>query len=158
MAWTSSHEDVITLGTSHCGSAVTTQLVSLRTQVWSLASFSGLRIQRCRAVCVGHRRGSDPSLLWLWLAATAPIPPLAWELPYATSVALKRPKEIKNKKRKCCILFLRTLVRVFAFKIIHKIGLLLLFCAIFIMIMLSLLSRLWKSFCIYFILCTVSIV
>ena len=46
---------------------------------------------------VGHRHGSDPVLLWLWcrLAAVAPIQPLAWELPYATGVAIKR----KNKKR-----------------------------------------------------------
>ena len=30
---------------------------------------------------VGRRQGSDPALLWLWLrlAATAPIRPLAWE-------------------------------------------------------------------------------
>ena len=42
---------------------------------------------------VGRRRGSDPTLLWLWcrLAAVAPIQPLAWELPYAMGVALKRP-------------------------------------------------------------------
>ena len=33
---------------------------------------------------VGHRCSSDPLLLWLWLAATAPIWPLAWKLPYAT--------------------------------------------------------------------------
>ena len=33
---------------------------------------------------VGHRRGSDPALLWLWPrpAAIALIPPLAWEPPY----------------------------------------------------------------------------
>ena len=33
---------------------------------------------------VGHRRGSDLVLLWLWcrLAAAAPIQPLAWEPPY----------------------------------------------------------------------------
>ena len=33
-------------------------------------------------------------LLWLWYrpAAAAPIQPLAWELPYAESVALKRHK------------------------------------------------------------------
>ena len=33
---------------------------------------------------IGRRRGSDPALLWLWrrLAATAPIRPLVWELPY----------------------------------------------------------------------------
>ena len=36
----------------------------------------------------------DPVLLWLWCrsAATALIPPLAWEAPYATGVALKRQK------------------------------------------------------------------
>jgi len=28
--------------------------------------------------------------LWLWLAAAAPIRPLAWEPPYAISVALKK--------------------------------------------------------------------
>ena len=42
---------------------------------------------------VGRRCGSDPTLLWLWLwckpAATAPIHPLAWELPSATGAALK---------------------------------------------------------------------
>ena len=34
---------------------------------------------------VGHRRSSDPVLLWLWyrLAAVAPIGTLAWELSYA---------------------------------------------------------------------------
>ena len=38
--------------------------------------------------------------LWLWpkLAAAAQIRPLAWELPYAASVALKRPKKKKNWK------------------------------------------------------------
>ena len=36
-----------------------------------------------------HRHGSEPVLLWLWLAAVAPIQPLAWEPPYATGVALK---------------------------------------------------------------------
>ena len=41
------------------------------------------------------RRGSDPALLWLWrrLAATALTGPLAWELPYAMGVALKRQKK-----------------------------------------------------------------
>ena len=40
----------------------------------------------------------DPELLWLWhrSAATAPIPPLAWERPYAESVALKRWKIKKD--------------------------------------------------------------
>ena len=38
---------------------------------------------------------SDPVLLWLWhrSATTAPIQPLALELPYATPVALKREKQ-----------------------------------------------------------------
>ena len=39
----------------------------------------------------GRRSGLDPALLWLccWPAAVAPIRPLAWELPYAVSMALK---------------------------------------------------------------------
>ena len=47
---------------------------------------------------VGHRRGLDLALLWLWCkqAAIALIRPLAWELPYSTSVALK--KERKKEK------------------------------------------------------------
>ena len=51
---------------------------------------------------VGHRHGSDPKLLWLWyrLAAVAPFQPLAWELPYATGMALERPKKKEKKKRK----------------------------------------------------------
>ena len=45
---------------------------------------------------VGRRHGSDPMLPWLWCrtAAAALIRPLAWELPYATSAAVK---EKKNK-------------------------------------------------------------
>ena len=41
---------------------------------------------------VGHRHSWDPVLLWLWcwLAAAAPIRPLAWELLYAVGVALKQ--------------------------------------------------------------------
>ena len=44
---------------------------------------------------VGHRRSSDPALLWLLCrpAAAAPIWPVAWELPYATHSALKRKKK-----------------------------------------------------------------
>ena len=43
----------------------------------------------------------DPVLLWLWcrLAAVALIRLLAWELPYAMGVALKR--KIKNLDGKC---------------------------------------------------------
>ena len=48
---------------------------------------------------VGRRYGSDPVLLWLWcrLAATALIQCLAWELPHAMSMALKRQKKKKKK-------------------------------------------------------------
>ena len=37
--------------------------------------------------------GKDPALLWRRPAAVASIGPLAWEPPYATTVALKRPKK-----------------------------------------------------------------
>ena len=42
--------------------------------------------------CVDCTQGSDAVLLWLWYrpAATVLILPLAWELPYAVVVALKR--------------------------------------------------------------------
>ena len=46
---------------------------------------------------VGHRRGSDPLLLWLWHRPVAKVPipirPLVRELPYAMAAALKRKKE-----------------------------------------------------------------
>ena len=44
---------------------------------------------------VGHRRGSDPVLLWLWrrLVATALI-----ESPYAEGVALDKVQRQKKKK------------------------------------------------------------
>ena len=49
---------------------------------------------------VGYRYSSDPELLWLWHrpVATALIPPLAWELPYAAGTALKNKNQ--NKKLK----------------------------------------------------------
>ena len=47
---------------------------------------------------VGHRRGSDPALLWLWCrqAATALIGPLAWEPTYAEGATLEKT-ERQNK-------------------------------------------------------------
>ena len=47
---------------------------------------------------VGRRRGSDPTLLWLWgrLAAEAPIRPLAWEPSYAVGAALEKTKRPKK--------------------------------------------------------------
>ena len=51
---------------------------------------------------VGYRPGLDPELLWLWCrpAAAAPIPPLAWETPYAVGMALEKAKTQKTKKKK----------------------------------------------------------
>ena len=51
---------------------------------------------------VGRRCSLDPELLRFWrrLAATAPIRPLAWEPPWATSVALEKAKRQKDKKKK----------------------------------------------------------
>ena len=42
----------------------------------------------------------DSAFLWLWckLAAVALIQPLAWELPYAANVDLKRTKNPKKQK------------------------------------------------------------
>ena len=47
---------------------------------------------------VGHRRHSDPVLLWLWFrpAPTALIRPLVWEPPCAAAVALKKTKKKKK--------------------------------------------------------------
>ena len=46
---------------------------------------------------VGHRRGSDPELLWLWSrpVAAAPIQSLALEPPYAKGVAPKKQNKTK---------------------------------------------------------------
>ena len=51
---------------------------------------------------VGRRCSLDLVLLWLWcrLAAVAPIPPLAWEPPYATGAAQEIAKRQKDKKKK----------------------------------------------------------
>ena len=49
---------------------------------------------------VAYRHDSDPKLLWLWLAAVAPIRPLACELPYAIDLALKSKTKTKTKKPK----------------------------------------------------------
>ena len=47
---------------------------------------------------VDRRGGSDPALLWVWRrpAAAALIQPLAWELPCAKGVALKKKKRKKK--------------------------------------------------------------
>ena len=82
-----------------------TWLVFMRTQVWSLASLSELRIWCCRELWCRSQRQSDLALLWLWYIgrqlATAPIWLLAWKLPYAVGEALKRQKKrerIRNQE------------------------------------------------------------
>ena len=44
---------------------------------------------------VGHRHGLNLMLRWLWrrVAAVSLIGPLAWDPPYAASVALKKEKK-----------------------------------------------------------------
>ena len=51
---------------------------------------------------MGHGRGSDLALLWLWCrpATTVPIRSLAWEPPYAAGAKDKRQKKKKKKKKK----------------------------------------------------------
>ena len=51
---------------------------------------------------VGHRRGLDPMLLWLWcrLASTALIRSLAWEPPYAVESGPRKGKKTKQNKTK----------------------------------------------------------
>ena len=51
---------------------------------------------------VGHRRGTDLVLLWLWCrsAATALIGPLAWERPCAAGAALTRQTDRKKEQER----------------------------------------------------------
>ena len=78
------------------------RLGTMRLRVLSLASLNGLRIRSCVSCGVGHRRGSDLALLWLWHrpVATALIRPLAWEPPYALGAAVRGQKTRKKKKRR----------------------------------------------------------
>ena len=65
----------------------------MRTQVRSPALLSGLRIWHCCELwCRSQMRFGS-------CVAVAPIQPLAWELPYAAGVALKKQKT-KNKQTK----------------------------------------------------------
>ena len=75
------------------------RLGTMRLWVHFLASLSGLRIWHCWELWLGHRRGLDPVLLWLWCrpAAVALIGPPGWEPSYDTGVALKSKKTNKQK-------------------------------------------------------------
>ena len=63
-------------------------LISVRSQVRSLASLHGLRIQHCCELWCRLQTRLRP-------VATAPIQPLVWEPPLATGVALKIQKKKK---------------------------------------------------------------
>ena len=71
---------------------------------------SGLTIWHCCELCVSRRRSSDPALLCLWRSpvSTAPIRPLAWELPYAAGaaqeIATTTKRQKKKKKKKTAVL------------------------------------------------------
>ena len=73
--------------------------VSMRTQVRSLASLSGLRICCCLELQCRSQTGlgSGIAVAVVWAAATAPIPPLAWKPPCAVDAALKRQKQKKPR-------------------------------------------------------------
>ena len=71
--------------------------------VRSLASLSGLRIQYCRELWwrLQTQLRSDVAVaVAVMPAALAPIGSLAWEPPYAVSMALKGKKKKKKKKKK----------------------------------------------------------
>ena len=67
-------------------SRLKTSLLSMRMRGRSLTQWD--KDLSCSA---GHRCSSDMALPWLWprLATAALIPPLAWELPYATDETKK---------------------------------------------------------------------
>ena len=74
----------------------------MRLRVRSLASLSGLRIQRCRELwCrLQMRLGSCIAVALAWAVAAAPIRPLAWEPPYAAGAAQEMAKRQKQKTKK----------------------------------------------------------
>ena len=75
------------------------RLASMRMWVPSLASLGGLRVRVAMSCGVVHKCGLIAHCCCCGSpAAVSRIPPLAWELPYATGVTLKKKKN-KNKKQ-----------------------------------------------------------
>ena len=71
----------------------------MRLQVQYQASLSGLRTWCCHGLWCSFQTLLTVCVVWLWYtpANIAPIQPIAWELAYATGVALEKEK---NKQRK----------------------------------------------------------
>ena len=92
------YSQICELGNSCCGSAVTSP-TGIHEDTGSIPGLAQWVEESGIAVScgVGCRRGLDPARLWLCsrLLAAALIGPLAWELTYATGVALKRQKKKK---------------------------------------------------------------
>ena len=91
------------------------QLVSMRMQVQSLDSLSGSGIWCCYELWCRSQMRLDPMWLWLWcrLAATALVPPLAWELPCTIGAALKSPPPKKNPSNpiQCGLVIVTVVIR-----------------------------------------------
>ena len=72
-------------------------LLSMSMWVRPLASLRGLKDLVLPVSCgVGQGCSLDLALLWLWHRLAALIQLLAWELPYAMGVTLKRQKKRKE--------------------------------------------------------------
>ena len=85
------------------------RLGTMRLWVRSLTSLSGLRIHHCCELWVGHRRGSDPALLWLCCGPTA-IPStrlIAWETSYDVGAAPGGKQNAPGGCKICCFEFSR---------------------------------------------------
>ena len=74
----------------------------MRIQVQYLALLSGLRIWHCCKLQyrLQMQLGSHVAVAVVQPVAAATIQPLAWELPYATGVALKGKEEKRNSFNK----------------------------------------------------------
>ena len=89
-------------GSSHHGSAIV-NLTSIHEDMsWISGLAQWVKDPVCCELWCRSQMKLRLSLLWLWHrpAAAAPIGHLAWELPYAMGVALKRQKEKIKKGKK----------------------------------------------------------